>query len=735
MAHLHTPSLRGCPATRWRRSSIAHAALLALASGLSAGPVIAQPSATTQPSASASLPAVTVSDQTAAQPADVTGFGDVPLRELPLSATVVGSDQLKAIGARRLADLTVLDASVTDAYNSPGYWDFLTVRGFVLDNRFNYRREGLPISAETSIPLDNKERLEILKGTSGIQAGTSAPGGLVNYVVKRPTEQPLREVRLEVSSRASVLAAADLGGRFGVDNAFGYRLNVAAENLKPLVRNLDGQRSLLSLATDWRLSRDTLIEGEFEWSKKTQPSQQAFSLLGSTLPAVPDPRLNLNNQPWSQPSVFDALTGSLRLQQALGSGWSWTAQLGRQYLRSDDRLAYAFGCSAEGNYDRFCSDGTYDMYDFRSENERRTLTAASATVKGQVNTGSVRHDLSFGALVSRLHNAFQMQAYNYVGSGNVSGTVVNPADASLTDQNTNRTERSTELFVNDAIRWNDRLTTWLGLRATQLDRASIRTDGSRPTSYGDTLATPWVALSYKLSPATLAYASWGQGVESQIVPNKPSQYNNPGQALPAIKSTQYELGLKGEQGALSWQTAWFHIKRPVTNLEYCANSGATCTGAYDGEAVHQGLEGNVQWRVGALRLGGSLTLMDAVRQGSLENPAVNGKKPTNVPDWTLRAQAAWRLAQVPGLELQSQLIHEAQRAVTPTNDVTLPAWTRLDVGAKYERKVGGTLTTWSLSIENLTDRRYWKESPYQYGHVYLFAGAPRTLRLAFTASL
>ena len=134
------------------------------------------------------LPEITVSEGTAAPQADVSGFGDVPLRELPISATVIDSKQLQASGARRLADLTQFDASVTDAYNSAGYWDYLTVRGFVLDNRFNYRREGLPISAETSIPLDNKERVEILRGTSGIQAGTSAPGGLVNYVVKRPTE-------------------------------------------------------------------------------------------------------------------------------------------------------------------------------------------------------------------------------------------------------------------------------------------------------------------------------------------------------------------------------------------------------------------------------------------------------------------------------------------------------------------------------------------------------------------
>src|SRR5512133_1107131 len=193
----------------------------------------------------ATLSPVTVTGRADPPRATVSGF-DAPLKEVPVSATLIGSEQVDSSGARRLADLTKFDASVTDAYNAPGYWDFVSIRGFTLDNRFNFRREGLPISAETTIPLDNKERIEILKGTSGIQAGTSAPGGLVNYVVKRPTDQDLREVKLEVGSRANVLAAVDLGGRFGADRAFGYRLNVAQERLRPLVHDLDGDRSLVA---------------------------------------------------------------------------------------------------------------------------------------------------------------------------------------------------------------------------------------------------------------------------------------------------------------------------------------------------------------------------------------------------------------------------------------------------------------------------------------------------------
>ena len=170
------------------------------------------------------LSPVTVTGRVDPPRATVSGF-DAPLKEVPVSATLIDSEQIDRSGARRLADLTKFDASVTDAYNAPGYWDFVSIRGFTLDNRFNFRREGLPISAETTIPLDNKERVEILKGTSGIQAGTSAPGGLVNYVVKRPTDQDLREVKLELGSRANVLAAVDLGGRFGAES----RLRLPAE--------------------------------------------------------------------------------------------------------------------------------------------------------------------------------------------------------------------------------------------------------------------------------------------------------------------------------------------------------------------------------------------------------------------------------------------------------------------------------------------------------------------------
>lgn len=692
--------------------------------------------------AAPTLPDVTVEAGKQAPQADVTGFGDQPLRELPLSATVIDAATLQASGARRLADLTKFDASVTDAYNSPGYWDYLTIRGFTLDNRFNYRREGLPISAETSIPLDNKERVEILKGTSGIQAGTSAPGGLVNYVVKRPTEVDLRQATVEVSGRGGVLGAIDLGGRFGVDRVFGYRLNVAHETLRPRIDDLNGSRSLVALAADWRVGRDTVVEAEFEWSRKSQPSQVGTSLLGDRLPPVPSPHLNLNNQPWSQPSVFGALTGTLRIEQALNADWRWSAQIGQQRLKTDDRLAYAFGCDAEGNYDRYCSDGSYDLYDFRSENEQRRQTAAQFKLKGRVATGSIQHDLSIGVLSSRVRNRFQGQTNNPVGQGNVDGTAITIGNPALTpgETNTNRDERSLELSLQDTIRWSPQWTTWLGLRHTRLDRESVRTDGSRPTGYDTSLTTPWVALGYQIANGPLVYASYGEGVESQLVPNKSLRYNsggvpvagysNAGVALPVRKAKQWELGAKGRAGAMDWQLAWFRIERPMTNIESC---NEPCTGRYDGEAVHQGLEATLGWAQGPWRLDGGATLLTAKRSGSTESPELNGTRPTNVPRLVVRAKAAYAVAALPGLSLDGGLVYEGRRSVLADRSIELPSWTRLDAGVRYATKMQGVATHWTLAVENLTDRRYYKESPTQYGHIYLFTGTPRTLRLALQA--
>ena len=676
--------------------------------------------------------------------AAVAGFGDMPAARTPIQVDSFGGTRLDDAGIDRVGALTRLDASVGDAYNADGYWSIVSVRGFTLDNRFNYRRDGLPINAETAIGLDNKDRLELLKGASGIQAGTSAPGGLVNLVVKRPVAGQ-REASLRWRERASVLAAADVGDRVGADGAIGWRLNVAAEHLDPQQRHTQGRHWLGAFAADWQLGPDTLIEAEVETSHQRQPSVAGFSMLGDRVPAASeiDPRLNLNHQPWGQPVVFDGNTASLRWQQRLADGWKLRLHAMTQRLKTDDHTAFPYGDYDPATFactycDRFAADGSFAYWEFISENERRTSDAIEAALSGRLRTGAVDHAIEGGVLQTRYRGRFQDQVFDIAGTGRIDGSVETPPSAGFTDANTNRDERSTELFARYAVQLPSATGLWAGLRHTRLQRAGTRTsvdsDGSlRATDYRQNLTTPWLAVTQQLGPQTMVYASWGQGLESAVAPNRP-RFTNAGQALPALKSRQIELGVKRTDEHLEGALALFDIERPrVASLGPC-NVDDSCTLALDGNARHRGIDGQVALRLADWTLQLGAMWLNAERRGT-SNPALEGTRPENVPARTLRANVAYRIGAVPGLELQGGLTAESNRVVLPYDEsVRIPGWSRVDVGARWTQRVGSTSLTWRVGVDNLADRRAWAESPYQFDHAYLYPMAPRTWRASIDAA-
>jgi iron complex outermembrane receptor protein len=223
--------------------------------------------------------------------------------------------------------LTKADASLGDAYNAEGYWSSLSARGYTLDNRYNYRRDGLPINAETAIALDNKERLELLKGTSGLQAGTSAPGGLVNLVVKRPNGNH-RQAAHRRREAGSVLGRRR--HRPALRRRRPHRLAPQRrhERLDPLVRNTRGQRSSAGPGRRLAAEPDTLLQAEIESSHQRQPSVAGYSMLGDTVAQ------RRRHRPAPQPErpalapergVRNGSTASLRLVQALARDWRFSA--------------------------------------------------------------------------------------------------------------------------------------------------------------------------------------------------------------------------------------------------------------------------------------------------------------------------------------------------------------------------------------------------------------------------
>jgi iron complex outermembrane receptor protein len=280
---------------------------------------------------------------------------------------------------------------------------------------------------------------------------------------------------------------------------------------------------------------------------------------------------------------------------------------------------------------------------------------------------------------------------------------------------------------------------WAGLRHSRLQRGSIATDGSEAVAYAQSFTTPWLALSRSFGATTLSYASWGQGVESEVAPNKPN-FSNAGQPLPALKSRQFEIGIKHDDVAVGWTIAAFDITRPQASDRFdaanqCADPASGCLiHAVDGRARHRGLEASAHWHQGPWQLGTSALLLQARITGS-SDATLNGKRPTNVPAQTFKAQAGYDIAALPGASLNAALTNDSNRMVLPDNSVSVPSWTRIDLGLRYAHQAGGATLVWRVGVDNATDRRAWRESPYQYAHAYLFPLPPRTWRLSMQADL
>ncbi|NDE92894.1 MAG: hypothetical protein EB036_05885, partial [Betaproteobacteria bacterium] len=115
----------------------------------------------------------------------LTGFSD-SIEKLPFSINLISPELLRDFGATSLSEVLRSDPAVSDAYNTLGYPENFAIRGLLIDPRLNYRRDGMPVNGHAPIAFENKASVLVLKGASGMFAGSSSPGGMVDFVLKRP---------------------------------------------------------------------------------------------------------------------------------------------------------------------------------------------------------------------------------------------------------------------------------------------------------------------------------------------------------------------------------------------------------------------------------------------------------------------------------------------------------------------------------------------------------------------
>ena len=637
----------------------------------------------------------------------IGGFTDQALLDTPFTVKVLPAELLVNQNMDTIGDLYRIDASVTSSAASAGLYSAPMIRGLSLDNFSNYRINGMMLINLQATGLENKERVEILKGLSALQAGFASPGGVINYVTKRPTLEPLNDVDVSFNQYGNAKVYADLSRRT-VDRRFGVRLNAGAEKVDSFVRGIDGDRQFVSLAGDWNVTPDTVLQMDLEHEHRKQGMQPPVQrILNTRVPSL-NPR-DFLGQGWASFKTEYTLLDA-RLEHYLNDQWSVVAEgnWGEQ-KRVQNTIALG-GVQANGDVPVFNFFAPAQTYDART---------AKISVKGRFNTGSIRHDVAFGVSDVNYKWAWAPYAEIPVGSSNIYNPVAllepvhqtEPAFLVLQTQ-----ERA--VFFNDIVALSDAWFVHLGGRQATRDQTSFGAPGVPDAPrYKKDIFSPSVAVVFKPAANVSTYLSYIEGLEQGGI--APEDTTNQGKPLPPLVNRQIEVGVKAELGGLLAEAAFFQNKRVA---EY---TDSTNTYVQKGRQRYRGLDLsltgklNPEWTLFA-----SMLLLDA-KILETGDPASDDKIPAGVPKHRVALVAEYAPAALAGWTFSGNLTRTGKRPITVENTGDDAAgYDLFGLGARYSTRLGATPVTFRLNIDNLFDKTYWANA-----NTVLTNGAPRTVSL------
>lgn len=652
----------------------------------------AERSATTEGSGSFAVRAVSINK------------GDQALKDIPQSVSVLTRTQLDEQG---ITDLKAAANNVTGMVGAKGVGQgmVLSARGFQIDS---WQYDGVPIP-RNHYALGNwgtegmvfYDRLEVLRGSSGLLQGTGSPGGAVNLVRKRGQAEKTVALTARAGSWSRYGLQLDAGGPLNADGTLRGRVVVDQANSHSFVDYVNDRTRSLYAAVDYDVSPDTTIGlGVSDSDSQGRPMIRG-------LPRYPDGRdLGLDRSTyvgaWWNRAHIKQTTLFADVDHRFNPDWKLKVSALRMSEKNTSVHQRMHGTVA--------SDGSGLTFANWATDFDSTKVALDAYVNGRFQALGMRHDVTLGSNYSK-YTSNDLFARTFVPGGNIFaidhnrpwqdlGTIMAAGGVQTRPQ---YDVRQRGVYGSWRAQLTEPLTAILGARVSWYDylyRIPATNVRSINTASGE--VTPYAGLVYALTPQWSAYGSITSVFEPQ------SARTVAGNVLDPVIGTNHELGIKGElmEGRVNASLAVFrydHKNRAISDVA----SGQVCSGGYcsiaSGKVRSQGFDAEISGEVSrGLQVMAGYThnttkfLVDPVNRGKVFS--------TWTPEHMLRV---WTSYQLPG------------------------DWNRLNVGAGvttqshtlgYDRsfKVPG-FSVWnmrvayqvtpevslSMNLNNVFDKRYW----------------------------
>lgn len=672
------------------------------------------------------LPAVYSGGQVA-RGAELGVLGNQDIMDVPFTMSSYTSQLIEDQQAESLGDVLLNDASVRQSFGYGNASQIFVIRGLPLttdDVSYNGLFGVLP---RQMISSDSLERVEVFKGPNafinGVTPTGSGVGGGINLQPKRAEDTPTRRFTTDISNNGRIGEHLDLGQRFGAENQFGVRMNLAQREGDTAIDNENQRTKLFALGLDYRGDR-LRVSTDFGYQKQRINGNRNTVYLGSALtdiPHAPDADHNYS-QKWTSTDLEDTF-GMARAEYDLSDHWTAYAAAGAKHTRevgdySTPTLINSAGVTTASN-----------MFVAHDEDNR----SAMAGLRGMFQTGPVSHQVNLG--VSGIWTQ-QRSAYDLSGtfSNNLYDTVDVPKPApgkyvggDINDPGIVGKTINRSVAISDTLGFvDDRVLLTYGLRKQTLKVDGWNYQGNRSAAYDESITTPVYGIVLKPWENVSVYANRIEGLAQG--PTAPASaggmpVTNAGEVFAPARSKQVEAGIKYDKGTFGASLGVYRIEKPSDGY-----TNADGTYVRQGTQRNRGVELNLYGEpIDGLRLLAGATLMDTALKGT-KNGANDGNRAIGVPKFQYNLGADWDVPGLQGVALNARMLRTGGQYANEANTLSIPAWNRFDLGARYSFDVEQRAVTLRANLENVANTRYWASA----NGGYLSQGEPRLLKVSAT---
>ena len=476
---------------------------------------------------------------------------DTQIDKTPQSVQVLTETLIEDQAAHQVTDLYRSISGVSQDNVST-----VTFRGFHQDEQLYDGMRGNPYKEFFTVPqLVNIEEVQAIKGPAGALYGAGEPGGVINYVSKKPTYEPETFIKLGTGNKDYHSAQFSSSGPVNEDASQRYRISLYQDESGSYRNNVDQENQNIDLGYAWDISDDSTLTVQYTNIDQT--------LHGARLRGIPtdDDGNFLADDSWNanEPGDYQALnaeTFQAKLEQYLTQDVSW--DLGLRYFKGEEAQKYheSRGLTDTDN------DGVDDAI-------RRQYRDQLRTNEGVTLSSNLVFDLDDHTILVGTDYTRNTYDYLYYRSNNPDTlSLANPvydADTSAYSmslvQNNSTVSQQIGLLLQDQWAATEKLDLVAGVRLNYFDQDFVdNTNSSNNADYSDQGVDTRVGATYQLNQHIKPYTSFSTGYQPQSASDQQASSGGP---FDAEESQQMEAGVRTYwlDNRLNVNFAVYHIIR------------------------------------------------------------------------------------------------------------------------------------------------------------------------------